>query len=94
VKLDFRSDETLASKILGQFGELETVRDSFGAAFSSGMWSGTWSGHWNALAASLELVAERTSFDKLRSWAIEKAADLRLQAERDSIRDEEDDLPR
>ena len=92
VTLDFRTDETLASKVLGEFGDIEEVGDSFSAAFNSGIWSGTWSGHWNALAADLEYVVQHTSLTKLKSWAHEGASGLRLRAEKDSVRDEEQDL--
>ncbi len=88
------TDATLASRILGEYGDEEGVASAFFSEYVSGSWSGPASAHWDALAESLEAVAGRTALPKLRRWASESARSLRQMAERDRQREEEEDLRR
>ena len=91
---DMSTDATLASRILGEYGDNERVASAFFSAFVSGSWSGPASGHWDQLADSLKEVAGRTALPKLRHWATNSARSLRRMAERDRQREEEEDLGR
>ena len=86
------TDETRASRILGEYGDNERVANAFFSEYMSGGWSGPASAHWDQLADSLEKVAGRTALPKLRRWAADSAGSLRRMAERDREREEEEDL--
>lgn len=86
------TDETLASRIIGAYGDDEGVASEFFAEYMSGSWSGPASSHWDELAGALEAVARRTGLPKLRRWASDSARSLRKMAERDRQREEEEDL--
>lgn len=91
---DMSTDATLASRILGEYGDNERVAGAFFSAYVSGSWWGPASAHWKQLADSLEGVAGRTALPKLRHWATNSAQSLRRMAERDRQREEEEDLGR
>lgn len=86
------TDETLASRIIGAYGDNERVRSAFFSEYVSGSWSGPASAHWDQLADSLEEVAGRTALPKLRRWAADSARYLRRMAERDRQEEEEEEL--
>lgn len=92
VNKDFSSDETLASRLIGTFGDSETVSSAFFSDYLSGSFCGPSSIHWTGLAVSLEEVAKRTGFPKLRRWAVDAASNLQQMAERDRKREEEEEL--
>jgi len=86
------TDETLASRLLGQYGDMEPVAGAFFSEYVSGSWSGPASSHWEQRARSLDVVASRTALPKLRRWASDSARSLRRMAERDRQREEEEEL--
>lgn len=94
VSKNFSSDETLASRIVGTYGDRDDVASAFFSEYVSGSWSGPASSHWEQLAASIEEVANRTRLLKLRRWAADATRRLRQMAERDLQREEEEDLRR
>jgi hypothetical protein len=87
-------DNTLASQIIGLFGDYKDVDSGFFSKYVSGTWSGHASDHWNQLANNLDEVAKRTSLSKLRNWAKKAAGYLRKMKERDQAREAEEDLRR
>jgi hypothetical protein len=89
---NFSSDETLASRIVGTYGDRDDVASAFFSEYVSGSWSGPASTHWEQLATSIKEVAKRTKLPKLRRWATDAARSLRRMAERDRQREEEEDL--
>ena len=89
---NFASDDTLASHIVGTYGDRDDVATAFFSEYVSGGWSGRASTHWEQLAAAIEEVAKRTKLPKLRRWAADTARRLREMAERDRQREEEEDL--
>ena len=89
---DMSTDATLASRILGEYGDNERVASAFFSEYVSGSWSGPASAHWDQLADSLEEVAGRTALPRLRRWAANSARSLRRMAERDRQREEEEEL--
>jgi hypothetical protein len=91
---DFSTDETLASRIIGKYGENDHVAGAFFSAFVSGSWYGPASAHWDVLADSLEKVAGQTRLPNLRRWATNSVQSLRRMAERDRQREEEEELRR
>jgi hypothetical protein len=91
---DLSSDETLAARLMGMYGDNERVGSELFAEYVSGSWYGSASEHWNALAAELQAVAERTSLPRLRRWAREAARGLRRMAEQDERREAEEELRR
>lgn len=86
------TDETLASRIIGAYGDNERVASEFFSEYVSGSWCGPASAHWDQLADSLENVSRRTALPKLRHWAAHSARSLRRMAERDRKREEEEEL--
>jgi hypothetical protein len=89
---DMSTEATLASRLLGAYGDNERVASALFSEYVSGFWSGPASAHWDELADSLEDVARRTALPKLRRWAADSARSLRGMAERDRQREEEEDL--
>ena len=89
---NFANDDTLASRIVGTYGDRDDVASAFFSEYVSGSWSGPASAHWEQLATSIEEVAKRTKLPKLRRWAADAARGLRQMAERDRQREEEEDL--
>lgn len=94
VSKDISSDETLASRIIGTYGDRGDVASAFFSEFASGSWSGPESLHWEQLAASIDEVAKHTGLPKLRRWATDAAQSLRQMAERNRQLEEEEDLRR
>jgi len=94
VNKSLKNDETLTARILGRFGDDETIGSEFFAAYVSGSWTGPTSEHWGTLAAELERVAQATRLPKLRRWAAESARQLREMQKRDAQREEEEDVRR
>jgi len=86
------SDDTPASWLIEEYGDNKRVANAFFAEYISGSWVGPSSAHWNQLADELQAVAARTSLPKLRRWATDSVRSLRSMAERDSQREEEEDL--
>jgi hypothetical protein len=86
------TDETLASRLLGEYGDNERVASAFFSEYVSGIRSGPASAHWDQLAESLDTVAGRTALPKLRRWAADSVRSLRRMAERDRQREEEEEL--
>jgi hypothetical protein len=89
---DFSSDDSIPSRLLGDYGDDPQVGDAFFSAYVSGTWMGPASEHWISLAQETERVAERTALPKLRGWAVASAARLREMAARDRQREEEEEL--
>jgi hypothetical protein len=89
---NFSTDETLPSRMIGAYGDNESVAGAFFSEYLSGTWWGPASAHWVELAQSLEMVSKRTALPKLRVWAANSARSLRRMAERDQQREEEEDL--
>ncbi len=89
---DMSTDATLASRILGEYGDNERVASAFFSEYMSGSWSGPASAHWDQLADYLEEVAGRTALPRLRRWAADLARSLRRMAERERQREEEEEL--
>jgi hypothetical protein len=87
---DMSTDNMLASRIIGEYGDKEDVASAFFSEYLTGSWSGPSSAHWDQLAESLEEVARRTTLPKLRRWAADSARSLRGMAERDRHREEEE----
>jgi hypothetical protein len=90
--MDMSTDETLASRLLGEHGDNERVASAFFSAYVSGTWCGPVSSHWDQLAEALQTVASRTRLPKLRRWASDSAHSLRMMADRDRQREEEEEL--
>jgi DNA polymerase III delta prime subunit len=89
---DVSSDETIASRVLGEYGDNRRVASAFFSAFITGMWRGSHSAHWDELAEKLDAVVSRTALAKLRRWASDSSRSLRRMAEDDRQREEEEDL--
>jgi len=88
----FASDDTLASRIVGTYGDREGVASAFFSEYSTGIWCGPASTHWQELATSIDEVANHTKLPKLRRWAAGVASSFRQMADRDFHREEEKDL--
>ncbi len=89
---DMSTDETLASRLLGSYGDTEPVASAFFSEYVSGSWSGPASSHWDERAKSLDAIAARTALPKLRRWASDSARSFRRMAESDRQREEEEEL--
>lgn len=92
VNKDFASDDMLASRIVGYYGDRDVVANAFLSEYTSGIWTGPASAHWKELAKTIDLVASRSNLPKLRRWASDAAHSLRTMAERDKQREEEESL--
>jgi hypothetical protein len=89
---DFSTDETLASRILGQFGHSKRVADAFFSNFIGGVFGGAASAHWESLAVQLDAVSNRTHLPQLSRWAVNSAASLRNMAEQEKQREDEEQI--
>jgi hypothetical protein len=94
VDKDLSSDDTLASRLIGSYGNSKRIAEAFFSHYLSGSWWGPASAQWEQLANDLDQVANRTSLPKLRRWALDGARQLRKMAETDRQREEEEDLRR
>ncbi len=92
ISKNMESDETLASRLLGKYGDNERVASVFLSSYLSGSWTGPSSSRWNHLAQKLDAVVERTKLPKLRRWASNSARSLRKMAEMGYQREEEEEL--
>ncbi len=93
--MDFSSDDTLVSRIVGTYGDREDVAIAFFSEYVTGFWSGPASAHWEGLAIYINELVNRTKLPKLRRWAQDKAAqELRRMADQSRQREEEEDLRR
>ncbi len=89
---DMSTDETLAARVLADYGDDDGVANAFFSEYVSGSWTGPASSHWTKLAEALDAIASRTKLPKLRRWAADSARSLRRMAERDHQREEEEAL--
>ncbi len=89
---DYSRDETLASQVLGAYGDIDSVSRAFNLAYVSGSWAGPASAHWEQKASELDAVATRTALPKLRRWAQGVARNLRAMAEDERKQEAEEDL--
>ena len=85
---DVSTDDRLASRIIGEYGDNREVANAFFAEYVCGVRYGPASSNWDKLAQSLESVARQTALPKLRRWATDSARSLREMAERDRRREE------
>lgn len=92
--MDLSSDETLASRLLGAYGNNEQVASECFSQYVSGMWRGSATSHWTQLAEALDDVVGRAALPTVRRWASDSARSLRRMAERDRQWEEEEDLRR
>ena len=92
VSKNLSNDETLASRLVGSYGDIERVASAFFSAFLSGSWTGPASENWMQLARDLEEVARRTSLPELRRWAADAVRSLQQMAEQERHREEEEEL--
>ena len=86
------SDDTLASRIVGTYGDRDDVASTFFSEYSTVIWYGPASTHWEELATSIDDIAKNTKLPKLRRWAAMAASSFRQMADRDNHREEEKDL--
>ena len=86
------ADETLAARVIGQYGDDPTVADAFFSRYVSGSWWGPASSHWSDLVNALNDVAGRTAFPKLRAWASATAHTIGEMAQREKQQEEEQEL--
>ena len=84
--------ETLAARVIGQYGDEPTVADAFFSRYVSGSWWGPASSHWSDLVNALNDVAGCTAFPKLRAWASATAHTISEMAEQEKQREEEQEL--
>jgi hypothetical protein len=89
---NFSSDSSLASQLVGEFGDKHAVANSFFSEYVAGSWSGPASSHWLELANNLQTVAGNTTLPKLRRWATDSSRTLFSMAEREREREEEESL--
>jgi hypothetical protein len=94
IGMNLSSDDTLAARILGKFGDNEKIANAFYARYTTGSWSGEASQHFLELADRLTSVANNTSLPKLRAWAKNSSHSLRLLAQHEAERELEWDLRR
>lgn len=91
---DFSSDDTVASRVLAEFGdEVSLFKDFFGYFISGTFW-GAPSEHWLSQAAKLRAVAAQTRHRRLRTWAEKAAARLEDMAQGERQWEEEEEIPR
>ena len=86
------ADDTLAARLLGEYGDDPVVADSFFSNYVSGSWWGPASAHWSELAGALRGVADRTALAKLRDWASASARKISEMAEQEQHREQEQEL--
>ncbi|MBF2097400.1 MAG: hypothetical protein IGQ88_03350 [Gloeomargaritaceae cyanobacterium C42_A2020_066] len=89
---DFSSDETLASRIVGAYGDRVEVASALRSEYMSGVVWGSASTHWEKLATSVEEATKHTKLPKLWRWATDVARVLRMMAEGERQWEAERDL--
>ena len=92
ISMDVSSDDTIAAQVIGEFGDYDDVASAFFANLISGSFSGPISVKWHELSKLLVEIAKKTSLPKLRQWVLNSVQSLKEMAERDELREEEDDL--
>ena len=83
------SDDTLAARIIAQYGGDETVRDAFLNHQISGAFAGPFSHRYRKLASTFSDIARRTALPGLRSWANGSASVLSQMADQEHQEEEE-----
>lgn len=86
------SDDTLAARLIGEYGDDPMVADALFSRYVSGSWWGPASAHWSDLAEALTHVADRTALAKLRAWASAAARRISGMAEQEQQREQEQEL--
>lgn len=94
ISINLLIDNSIASQILGKYGDNEQIARSFFSSYLPGSWSGQASAHWDNLADKLDQVQKQTSLPKLRLWASNYAGYLRQMAERERHKEAEEDIGR
>ena len=89
---DLATDDTLASRMLGTYGDDQRVASAFFSVFVSGVSWGPTSAHWERLAVDLDAVVTRTGLAQVRRWATRVSHQLRQMAARDREREAEEEL--
>jgi hypothetical protein len=84
------NDETLAARLMGEYGNRAEVSKAFFSEYISGSWWGPASAHWDELANQLKAVADRTKLTNLRQWARRSVRSLAEMARQDREREEEE----
>jgi hypothetical protein len=92
IVMDMSTDQTLAARLISDYGDDEDVASSFFAAYTTGSWWGPSSLHWAECGRGLEAVAARTALPKLKTWALDHAHHLKKMSQRDSQWEEEQQL--
>ena len=86
------TDESLAARIIAQYGGDEDVSDAFFSHHVSGGGAGPLSVQWHDKAHALSAIAERTALPGLRTWANQSAAGLHRMADHSQQKEEERSL--
>ena len=90
--MDSLSDDTLAARLIGEYGDNQIVSEVFFSRYASGSWWGPASSHWSDRAQALKEVADRTTLSKLRDWASATARTISEMATQEKQREEEQEL--
>ena len=86
------TDDALAARIIGEYGDQQIVAEAFVSCYVSGTWWGPASSRWGALSQTLKGTASHTKLPKLRDWASEAARTVGEMAEQQQEREEEMEL--
>ena len=86
------ADDTLAARLIGEYGDDPMVADAFFSRYVSSSWWGPASSHWSDLAEALTHVADCTAVAKLRDWASATARKISEMAEQEQQREQEQEL--
>lgn len=87
----FESSNTLACRLLNDYGDLEFVEAAFFSSYISGTYVGSVSDHWLQLADNLE-TAKNANLPGVRKWATRTAAKLVRMAKAEREREDEEDF--
>jgi hypothetical protein len=85
-------DGALAAKLLDVFGDDEGIRSTFAGQYWSGFWNGPASARERSLAVELDQIAARSGYANVRRWARETAETMRVAAQREEVREAEEEL--
>ena len=85
-------DDTLAGKLIEQYGADDDVASAFHSKLVSGPWVGSSADHWASIATGMRVVAQRARGSGLRRWATRGAEILEQMSARDRVREEEERL--
>lgn len=89
---NFSSDDTIASRLVENYGDDERVLSAIFSDYCSGVWAGKSSTIWEGRAKGYEEIAKRTNLPNLRRWATEAALALHEMANRFRQREDEEGL--